>query len=132
MRKKGALAAVLAALTLAGPAVAATTSYYGYGWISPTSPPKGACFSWRAGIACAGWNYWDYSQIDIRTSGYTYLGFIFTRSSTTIYVRGVFGPGTFTAAWNAREWGSEATHYNRPSCLYGTATVWAQCRAIRA
>lgn len=126
MRKKGALAAVLAALTLAGPAVAATTSYYGYGWISPTSPPKGACFSWRAGIACAGWNYWDYSQIDIQTRTLVPFGFIFTTG--WMHVRWVSGRYTYTVLWSS--FGSGATHYNRAACGPPTSPSYVQGRAL--
>jgi len=126
MRHVAALAAVVAALALAGTAGAAVTNYYGYAWISSTSPPAGTCPGWDAGMACSGWNYWDYSQIDIRTTAIVIYGFIFRGG--WFHMRYVWGPATYTALWSS--FGSSATHYNRAGCRRHASPAYVQCRAL--
>ncbi len=120
------VAALVAALALAGGASAATVNYYGYAWLSYTQPPAGTCSGWPAGTACAGWNYWDYSQIDVRTTTNVPFGFIYTTG--WMHLRWVWGRGTFTVLWSAL--GSGTTHYNRPACDRPAQPSYVQCRAI--
>lgn len=126
MRYIAAVAAAWAALALAGAAGAGTVNYYGYAWLSSTSPPAGTCPGWGAGTACSNWNYWDYSQIDIRTSTLVPYGFIFTTG--WMHVRWAQGRATYTVLWSS--FGSGATHYNRAACDQPTSPSYVQCRAL--
>ena len=67
------------ALLAAASARATTTNYWGYNYISSSNPPAHTCQTDPSGVACAGWNYWDYSQIQRSSSsgGIVFFGFRF-------------------------------------------------------
>lgn len=68
LRRRSAVAATvvaLVAIVMAPVAFATTVNYFGYANLTANNPPSGSCFSGSvAGLACSGWNYWDYSQAD--------------------------------------------------------------------
>jgi hypothetical protein len=58
-------ATALAGLALlAQLALASTTVYWGYNNLTATNPPAGTCPGSTAGIACSGFQNWDYSEAD--------------------------------------------------------------------
>ncbi len=64
-RRAATLAAVVGVMLAAvvPAALATTTAYWGYDNLTANNPPANSCFSGsHSGIACSGWNYWDYSE----------------------------------------------------------------------
>ena len=126
------LAVLAAALMLVGAASGTQNNYWGYNNISSSNPPSHTCDSEPAGVACAGWNYWDYSQIDRASSGGGHVAFGFRFCSGCLFaLADTVTGGTYTLKWNDPIFGGGAAHYNRPGCAYsGGPMTYVQCRAL--
>ncbi len=103
----------LAALTVwVTPALGTTVNYWGYGNLTANNPPAGTCPGSVSGLACSGWNNWDYSQVDW-ISGRSAFAFGFIcQSDGLLWARLMSGQeafSTYTAHW----YDYCPTHYNR-------------------
>jgi hypothetical protein len=104
---KCALAFLAVALTagfLTGTAIASTTNYWGYNNLTATNPPGTQCpVNGSPGIACSGWNNWDYSQVDW-VSGRSSFAFGFICQPDGIvnarFMSGSESFGTYTVLWS--------------------------------
>ncbi|MBX6370549.1 MAG: hypothetical protein IRZ04_21475 [Rhodospirillales bacterium] len=122
------------AIVTAPVALATTVDYFGYANLTANSPPSGSCFSGSvAGLACSGWNYWDYSQADWNSGRSAWiLGFL-CQADGNVYGR-LFTGGesfsTYTLLWSDVCPG----HYNRAVVAHtsgGTETYnYLQGRAL--
>jgi hypothetical protein len=125
---------MLMALAVFTSAASATTdNFFGYDNLTSSNPPSGSCSGFSAGRDCAGWNYWDYSQIDRNSGSATIgMGFDYDDSQTLIYYIPIpFDAGTYTVVWNDSRLSSNPTHYNRAACLHvGGTYAYVQCRAL--
>jgi hypothetical protein len=136
MRNALAVSAVALALMVVS-APGATTSAYYYGTMS-ASTPTGECSAFppsQTGVACHGWNYWDYSRVVFVTSGRIRWGFIFNNGTNDMYVKdsGTVGANTtVTVVWNDSFFGGGVTHYNRALCgAMGTgSSPTVSCQAL--
>jgi hypothetical protein len=125
------LCAAIAALSLAASASATQNNYWGFNFITLNNPPAGTCPSRSSGEACSGFNYWDYSQVQINSSyGQVLYGF---EKCTGCNWSGFFTnpgqTGTYTIIWNASIY-NPPFHYNKAACSYfGGGESYVQCRA---
>jgi len=125
--------AVAALVLWASNALATTVVYWGYNYLTASNPPAGTCPGAASGIACSGWNNWDYSQVDW-TSGRSSFTLGFICSSNGLLVgRLMFGTesfGTYTVLWS----NYCPTHYNRAAVAHidgGSQTYnYLQARAL--
>jgi|SRR5579885_970289 len=110
-------ATVATALVLAAVAGATTTAYWGYNNLTASNPPAGTCPGAVAGIACDGWNNWDYSEADWNSgrSSWT-LGFI-CQSDGLLWGHLYSGSETFKTY--DQLWSTYCpTHYNRTAVAH--------------
>jgi hypothetical protein len=121
-------ASIAAVAFVASPASATTTNYWGYNNLTASNPPAGTCPGSIAGIACSGWNNWDYSQADWNSgSGSFVLGFICS-SDGLLHGRVISGtPNTYTDLWSS----DCPTHYNKAAVAHYSGTYnYLQARAL--
>jgi hypothetical protein len=107
-----------AALAVSVTAAYATTgTYWGYNNLTSSNPSAGTCTGAAAGIACSGWNNWDYSEADWNSgqSSWT-LGFLCS-SDGLIWGRPFYGTETFKVydvLWSTYC----PTHYNKTAVAH--------------
>jgi hypothetical protein len=123
-----------AALALAvDAAFGSTTVYWGYNNLTANNPPAGTCPGATSGVACSGWNNWDYSEADWNSGRSTWtLGF-WCQSDGRIHGRLFFGYETFKTY--DMLWSTYCpTHYNKAAVAHvngGTETYnYLQARAL--
>jgi len=130
----GAAVAVAALTVGVSAAFGTTVVYWGYNNLTHSNPPAGTCPGAVSGIACSGWNNWDYSEADWNSgrSAWT-LGF-WCQSDGLIHGKLFFGNETFKTydqLWST--WCP--THYNKVAVAhvdggaYGTYN-YLQARAL--
>lgn len=107
----------IAAAVLASAAWASEYVYWGYNNLTAPNPPAGTCPGATSGIACDGWNYWDYSRVDWNSgrSAFTF-GFICSYDGL-LWGRVMSGDETFKiydALWSTYC----PTHYNRTAVAH--------------
>lgn len=117
----------------ATPALGTTVNYWGYGNLTANNPPAGNCPGSAKGIACSGWDYWDYSRV-AWTSGRSAFAFGFIcQSDGLLWGRPLSGQesfDTYTVLWSSYC----PTHYNRVAVAHlagGQGTYnYLQARAL--
>jgi len=130
----GLVGAIIAAtLVFAAIAGATTTAYWGYNYLTASNPSAGTCPGAVAGIACDGWNNWDYSEAGWNSgrSSWT-LGFI-CQSDGLLWGHLYSGSETFTTY--DQLWSTFCpTHYNRTAVAHingGTESYnYLQARSV--
>lgn len=120
------------------PSAGATTNiYWGYNNMTISNPPSGTCLSQGAGVACAGFNNWDRTQVGY-DNGDASIGYEFQNCAGCAF-RGYLATsaGTWTLLrtdWNAAFPCCTVNPYNRTTCNYASAPLlrfaYVQCRAI--
>lgn len=131
MRVRRIALGLVAGVALALPSVAAAdvVNFWGFNHMNSTNPGVGYCSSRpsSSGIACAGWNYWDRTQIEKNSGDYIAYGFLDNDGSASFRGTSTQLEGTFTILRTD----AGATTYNRSTCAYQSgAGSYLQCRAI--
>jgi len=136
-RYKIALLAVLAVLIAAAAASATTTTYWGFNNLTSSNPPSGTCTGNGAGVACAGFNYWDRSQIEIAGGTGAIVSYGFQNCAGCVLLGESGQPlGTYTlirTTYNSTHGHNPVNAYNRTTCAFGNvygSASYVQCRDI--
>jgi hypothetical protein len=137
MSRRAVLLLAVAGLALAvfvPVALATTTPYWGYNNLTSSNPPANTCFSGSAaGIACSGWNNWDYSEADWTSGRSSWTLGLLCQSDGLIHGKLFYGSETFKTydvLWSTYC----PTHYNRDAVAHingGTQTYnYLQARDV--
>lgn len=136
MRRLLLVATAAAALALPAAASATINTYYGYNYLTSTSPTN-ACLSvfpsGSTGLACDGYNNWDRSRVYKNSGGWIKVGFWSSSGPTDYYFE-------FTGTINnppivVLRTDVGAPSYNATFCGYDygmapTASSYVQCQSI--
>lgn len=119
------VAAMTVALVVTATAAAEIDEYFGYNYLSPTSP-TGECGS-DTGVACSGFNNWDRHRVYKNSGENIHIAYQ-ASDGTPYYCGGPFsGTGTFVILRTS----CSAPTFNRVFCqYYGGLSSYVKCEAI--
>ena len=133
-------ALLLLAAVFAAVAAATTVNYWGYNYQTRSNPAAGtACGDvYGDGIACAGYNYWDRSQLDYNSGSAHILFGFWNCAGCQLYGLRPSSSGLYTivrTTWNSDHPSQTVNAYNEVACAWddwpdGSGYAYDQCRAI--